>query len=84
MDNKQCIELLKERLKLIELIQKSEHDYIIHYNEKKLIENEIILRNCMSFILLNKIFKTKYSYVIDKEQILNLKIVLQQLSINNI
>ena len=74
MSNKHCIELLKERLKLIDLIQNNNiENTLVHYYERKLIENEQNLRNCLQMNLLNKIFVTKYSYVIDKQQIIAIK-----------
>lgn len=74
--NKHCIDLLQERLKLIELINNINIKHMLHYNERKLIENEINLRNWLPTNILNKIFTTKYSYVIDKQQIDYIKNVI--------
>jgi hypothetical protein len=79
MSNGQCIDILKERLRLMELLKKLNEDSQIHYTEKKLIENEMALRNYLLPHYLNQIFKIKYSYVFDQQQMNHIKLVLNQL-----
>jgi hypothetical protein len=79
-NKKHCIDLLNDRLKLIESLQKLICESQIHYQEKRLIENEITLRNHLSKQFINYIFNTPHSYVVTQQQINNIKNVIQILN----